>query len=237
MDWQARAQSRVTADEYAAADPFPHCVIDDFFDADRLEAVLSEWPRDFHVKECATSVKSHLSDLRLMGPETQLVIDELNSPRSLRWLEGLTGFNDLQADAKLLGGGLHHIEKDGFLNVHADFNWHPQMMAVRRLNLLLYLNKDWTWNGDLLLCNQDRKVVKKVAPVFNRCVIFTTTDTSYHGHPEPLVSPRPRKSIALYYYQEAERPAWVHNTLYVEPITSTSVADRAASVATSGYGG
>lgn len=50
--------------------------------------------------------------------------------------------------------------------------------------------------------------VKKVLPVFNRCVIFSTTDTSYHGHPDPLMCPEDitRKSIALYYYSNG-RPA------------------------------
>jgi hypothetical protein len=50
--------------------------------------------------------------------------------------------------------------------------------------------------------------VRKVAPAFNRCVIFSTTDFSYHGHPEPLACPVgvTRKSLALYYYSNGRPP-------------------------------
>jgi hypothetical protein len=43
---------------------------------------------------------------------------------------------------------------------------------------------------------------KKVAPEFNRAVVFSTNATSYHGHPVPVAHPQktPRRSIALYYY-------------------------------------
>jgi hypothetical protein len=50
-------------------------------------------------------------------------------------------------------------------------------------------------------------------------VVFTTTDTSFHGHPEPLACPegRTRKSIALYYYSR-DRPegegGGEHSTLF-----------------------
>ena len=53
---------------------------------------------------------------------------------------------------------------------------------------------------------------KKVLPVFNRCVVFSTADDAYHGHPDPLTCPpdRARRSMALYYYTvekpEGQRP-------------------------------
>jgi len=47
-----------------------------------------------------------------------------------------------------------------------------------------------------------KSCVRRVAPVFNRCVVFSTDATSFHGHPEPVKHPleTPRRSIALYYY-------------------------------------
>ena len=49
---------------------------------------------------------------------------------------------------------------------------------------------------------------KKIAPIFNRMVVFSTTDFSNHGHPEPMLCPKDysRKSIALYYFSKG-RPA------------------------------
>jgi Rps23 Pro-64 3,4-dihydroxylase Tpa1-like proline 4-hydroxylase len=89
--------------------------------------------------------------------------------------------------------------------VHADFNRHEKLNLDRRLNLLLYLNRDWKeeYGGHLQLWTRDMgRCVVKVLPVFNRCVVFSTTDFSYHGHPDPLTCPpgRTRKSIAMYYY-------------------------------------
>ena len=96
------------------------------------------------------------------------------------------------------------------------------VLLNRRLNLLLYMNKGWedAWRGHLELWDRGMKgCVKKVAPVFNRCVIFSTTDDAYHGHPHALECPEgtTRKSLALYYYTngrpEEERSA-PHDTIF-----------------------
>ena len=93
----------------------------------------------------------------------------------------------------------------GHLDVHADFNLHQSLGLERRINALIYLNRDWEedYGGCLELWDIDMKECRvKVAPLFNRCVIFNTTSTSWHGHPEPSCHPRdtPRRSIAFYYY-------------------------------------
>ena len=129
----------------------------------------------------------------------------LNSSYFLTFLERLTGVDGLIADAHLRGGGLHEIRRGGKLDVHADFNYHKRIKLYRRLNLLLYLNQGWDedWGGHLELWSRDMtRCVQRIAPVFNRAVIFDTSSHSYHGHPEPLECPETtsRKSMALYYY-------------------------------------
>jgi hypothetical protein len=120
------------------------------------------------------------------------------------------------------GGGLHQIIPGGFLKVHADFNYHPSTHHHRRINLLVYLNPQWedAWDGNLELWTRDMsRCASSIAPVLNRCVVFSTTDSAYHGHPRPLSCPpgMSRKSLALYYYtvmrppEETSRP---HSTLY-----------------------
>jgi hypothetical protein len=59
----------------------------------------------------------------------------------------------------------------------------------------------------------------KILPVFNRMVIFGTTDFTYHGHPDPLQCPEhmTRKSLALYYFSNgrpAEEISDAHSTLF-----------------------
>lgn len=212
--------------QYETADPFPHVVLDDVFPAPLLEKVLAEFPGpdaiDWKRFSDGTGRKLATREESQLGPWTLALIHQLNSSRFIRVLEALTGISGLIPDPHLEGGGLHQIERGGYLKIHADFNKHERLRLDRRLNLLLYLNKDWNedFGGHLELWTplMDR-CVTKVLPTFNRCVVFSTTDDSYHGHPEPLACPesRARKSIALYYYtngrpeSEASSP---HSTLY-----------------------
>lgn len=207
------------APTYQTNHPFPHIVIDNFYDPEALDRCLEAWPfQNLVGKECGTSIKQWCSEFNELPDPIQSVIMDLNSPEFIAELEQMTGYQGLIPDPYLKGGGIHHIPSGGFLGVHADFNWHAQLGAVRRLNLLLYLNKDWKWNGFLALCDKQKRRVKEIAPIFNRCVVFSTGDDSWHGHPEPLQCPPEvaRRSIALYYYQRAEKPAYTHSTVYIK---------------------
>jgi hypothetical protein len=79
------------------------------------------------------------------------------------------------------------------------------MNLERRINVLIYLNRNWkdAYGSQLELWDVPMtKCVKSYLPLFNRCVIFNTTSLSNHGNPQPVQHPEavPRRSIALYYY-------------------------------------
>jgi hypothetical protein len=62
--------------------------------------------------------------------------------------------------------------------VHVDYNFHPQTKLHRRMNLLLYLNKDWKpeYEGYLELWDLESNVqLNSIAPLFNRAVILRQT--------------------------------------------------------------
>jgi hypothetical protein len=217
---------RANAARYAAATPFPHIVLDDVFDPAVLDGVLEEFPgaRDIEWIDFKSQhdLKLASRDEKQLGVVTRCFIHALNSSVFVSFLEALTGIEGLIPDPHLEGGGLHQILPGGYLKIHADFNRYDRLRLDRRLNVLLYLNKDWSeeWGGHLELWSTDMKAcVHKVAPAFNRMVVFSTTDTAFHGHPEPLRCPaeRSRRSIALYYYTNG-RPetetAPAHSTLY-----------------------
>ena len=134
------------AKKYQNAHPFPHTVLKDYWDADTLRTILEEWPagesKSWVYKKCANSEKSHISQTWMMGPETAKFFQMLNSEEFLKELSSLTGIEDLHPDPAMEGGGLHYIPVGGFLQLHSDFNWHPKLNMVRRINLLIYLN-DW----------------------------------------------------------------------------------------------
>jgi Rps23 Pro-64 3,4-dihydroxylase Tpa1-like proline 4-hydroxylase len=129
----------------------------------------------------------------------------------MKQLSRLTGIEKLISDPYYTGGGLNCTKRDGLLDVHADGNWHHAMGVHRRLNVILYLNKDWNsnWGGALELWDDSlSECVKSIDPVGNRLVIFETHDRTFHGHPNPLSCPpdESRKSLILYYYTAAARP-------------------------------
>lgn len=223
---QLMALAENRRESYASASPYPHTVMDDFMPEGVLDAVLGEFPDpkrgDWFEFDSATERKLATKDDSAMGPVTRQVLAQLNSAAFIDFLERLTGIKGLVPDPHFVGGGLHQIEPGGHLKVHADFNRHKRTNLERRLNVLIYLNRDWKdeyggafelWNEDMTAC------VEKVMPYFNRCVVFSTTSTSYHGHPDPLACPEgmTRRSMALYYYSK-DRPAdektAAHNTLF-----------------------
>lgn len=201
---------------YVEAEPFPNIVFRNFFD----EAVLS-----FVLEEFEDTIKNnglqHKSPNQLktttvgenhFGDKTKAFIHYLNSEPFLKFLKALTGIEEvLITDPFMEAGGLHEVKKGGFMKIHTDFNKHPRTKLDLRLNVLVYLNKDWrdNFNGQLEFWDKDmERCVKKVTPEFNSLVVFSTTDMSYHGLPTPIDCPKgfSRKSICVYYYSNG-RPA------------------------------
>jgi hypothetical protein len=217
---------RNLAPTYASAQPFPHVVFDDLLPADVAEEVYEAFctlDRDiWKHHEHAYSQKLACNDLALIPEAIRGALLSFNEPGFLQWVERLTGIPGLVADPGFEGGGMHLIRRGGFLKIHADFNVHPRLQLDRRLNLLLYMNKDWSesYGGHLELWDRTMtRCVVRVAPVFNRCVIFSTTDIAFHGHPDPLDCPPglSRKSLAVYYYtagRPAEERSARHSTIY-----------------------
>ncbi|MES2766421.1 MAG: 2OG-Fe(II) oxygenase [Bacteroidota bacterium] len=207
--------ARQNRKKYAAAEPFPHIQFDNFFNEGKLKEILAEFPS--LIKTDATKFNNQNEKKLaskgeyLFGEQTKVFMHFLNSQPFLEFLEILTGIENLIPDPQFSGGGYHEIMPGGFLKVHADFNKHPVYKLDRRLNVIIYLNKNWedSFGGAFELWDKDMKgMVASVMPLFNRMVVFSTNDFSFHGHPNPLTAPegRSRKSLALYYYTNG-RPA------------------------------
>ncbi len=210
---EARAKGKQQAQEYQSAHPFAHCVIENFLPEEITERLLKEFPviTDRETKRSQEIYKGLCLPDQL--PDSAAFARGLfysfNSQPFLGFLEELTGIKGLIPDPHFLGGGFHETLSGGRLGIHADFNIHQKLRLRRRINVLVYLNHDWKpeWGGELELWTKDMKAkAKSVAPLFNRCVIFDTDDTSWHGHPDAMTCPldRSRKSLALYYYTASD---------------------------------
>jgi|SRR5271166_2583965 len=208
---------------YQSASPFPHIVLDDFLEPGIAHIAMAEfaeippdnWMSYVHVNER----KLGNIDPTTWGPTLREILVKLQSPEFVGFLSELTGIANLLKDDSLQGGGLHQSLAGGYLNVHADFTVHPRHRDWRRrVNLLLYLNEEWPaeFGGDLELWSTDMaRCERKVAPLKNRVVIFTTDSDSFHGHPDPLNCPEgmARRSLALYYFT-VEKDPLVRSTEY-----------------------
>lgn len=209
--------------------PFKYIVFENFFLTEKAEEIYQSYPTIKEGKWDGTTYIDQKNKFQKTDFEKDSTFDkvfkELNSAEFLRVIEDITGLEGLRGDEELFGGGLHQSVKGAFLNVHVDYNIHPKTKFHRRLNIIIYLNKDWKdeYEGHLELWDfmeGSKHLLDKIAPTFNRCVIFETNEISYHGHPKKLNTPEGvnRKSLAAYYYTET-RPekeiAEEHNTVYI----------------------
>ncbi len=227
LTWNAPAQVEDLAASYALASPFPHVVIDDLLPSDLAAELVQRFPSPDRASRRFDDVGGSFRKRQFLPQDIDDSVYRdlffvLNGGEMLSALESLTGIDGLLPDPYYDGGGLHEIEPGGSLGVHTDFRVNKRLMLERRINLLLYLNPDWQsdWGGNLELWRSNADVPDvTVEPRFNRCVIFSTSATSLHGHPAPLRCPAgiSRRSLALYYYtasRSVEYEVPTHSTIY-----------------------
>jgi hypothetical protein len=228
-----------TRDAFQHAKPFRHVMIDNFLDATTAEALLADFPRfderkaiNEHGTVGGKAVVESISGISTSYGEFYAYI---NSPRFLNAMSELTGIPELIADETLFGGGTHENLDGQALDVHVDFNFDERRMLHRRVNLLIYLNKEWDarWGGAIDLHTNpwypEADEVRSFLPLFNRAVIFETNEYSWHGFKRiELPEDRKhlsRKSFSIYLYtrdRPAEEVVAPHTTFYVpRPLPAT----------------
>jgi len=204
----AVAAGKAAAADYQARTPYPYGCFDNFLPPEILERVRDELhtlPEAGKMFERAQEkLKAQYVPERLPA-YTRNLFYALNSRPFLMFLEELTGIDGLIPDPYFTGGGIHVVATGGHLDIHADFNHHAKLNLERRLNVLIYLNRDWRaeWGGSFEIWDTDMsRRIDSYVPLFNRMVCFNTGSDTFHGNPEPVNHPEgePRMSIALYYY-------------------------------------
>jgi hypothetical protein len=217
---------------FARREPFRHVVIDGFLAPGYAAELLAAFPpfeRGNARNEAGELAgKSTIERIRALGAPYAALDELIQTRRFLDLIGRITGIPDLLYDPDYFGGGTHENREGQDLDAHVDFNRHPREGWHRRLNLIVYLNREWddAWGGSLELHSDPRSPDDRmtlVTPLFNRCVIFETTEWSWHGFGRislPAAQKElTRKSIALYFYTKerpAEELAGTHSTIYVD---------------------
>ena len=202
---------RKLASDWGNMPPFDHIVIDDFLKKKSAQDLEDEYPawddNMWYQYDNQIEQKKALNHWDRFPATTYHVMSFFNSPEFIKNLELMTGIRGLQIDPGLHGGGWHGHTAGGKLNVHLDYSIHPKLGLERRLNLILYITSGWKpeWGGQLGLWagSHDKmgKLSAQVDCLFNRAVLFDTTQNSWHGLPDAIRCPRGviRKSLAVYY--------------------------------------
>lgn len=200
---------RPALDDFWNADPFPHVVINDFWDEVVAYKIHHELPEpDSELwngyYDNAIEYKKTLNEWDKFNTNIYQAFTYLSSPEFVGYLSNSLGIPGLTPDVGLHGGGLHYYPQGGKLNPHIDYSHHPKLGFRRKLNILIYFNHDWNTEhgGELGLWRPDQALAfgepeKLVAPQFNSCVIFENSTQSYHGLARP--STLGRYSMAMYY--------------------------------------
>jgi hypothetical protein len=217
---------------FADARPFRHAFVDDFLDARFCRSLMDEFPR-FDPRKAINETggvgrKAVHPNIPTLGPAYRQFDALMRDRGFLKRLSEATGIPDLLYDPDYVGGGTHENLDGQELDIHVDFNYHPGTFQHRRLNLILFLNPEWSesWGGCLELCadpwNPSGADVVRILPLANRAVLFETTERSWHGFTRIALPPEKReisrRSIAVYFYTKnrpAEETAPSHATVYI----------------------
>jgi hypothetical protein len=191
--------------DYLLAKPFPHLVIDNFCETEKLLQLLDEMP-DIQTKSrdyVFAANKFERSKFRDLSPLYNELYEDLVSERFAGFLK-FVSHEEVFVDKAFHGGGIHQGKKGSFLDMHIDFNYHPlHRNWYRTMNLLLYLNKDWKteYGGELKLEDLRTGEKKSIGIPFNRMVIQHTRKYTLHGYGHTnFPEGRYRTSIASYAY-------------------------------------
>ena len=198
--------------------PFNYCIIDNFFNnkiANELSHLFPKYNSNiWHEYKNKIEIKKTCNNWNSFDKLTYSIFLELNSDIFVKLLSKKMKIN-LISDPGLHGGGWHIHSNKGNLNPHIDYSVHPKIDFQRRINLIIYLEKNYKtrYGGHLGLWshdaknNQPGKLIKEVFPKFNRAIIFDTSQNSWHGLSRIVSLPRNiyRKSIAVYYLSKLKK--------------------------------
>lgn len=210
-------QAEALSQAYNQAKPYPHVVLDNLFPPEILDRLVADFPkskeRDWLVWDTEHELKTTSKGIDGLSTFTQMFCLWLNSREVVKTIESIVGIDELVGDPLFHGAGLHEMYRDGWLGMHADYTRHFTLPLMRRINVLIYLNRDWdeSWGGELALQNpNDDSSMVSYPPHFNRTIIFPTTSKTFHGVPNLLSCPlnRSRQLLSIYYWTAVPMPLW-----------------------------
>ncbi len=203
---QAEALAKLRQ-QFDHAKPCRHLVLPNFLNTELATTLYEAFPsiNTLNVKRKSLNEdKSEDYHFEKWHPSFGLLRDTIAGPEFSAWISAITGVEGLHTTHDALGSGVHQGKNGSYVDVHIDVNMNPEKGLWRRINLLIYLNKNWKpeYGGDLELWNKAMTQCEATVPCdFNRAVIFYTDENSPHGYRKIQVPEgETRKSFYTYFY-------------------------------------
>ena len=196
--------------QFQAGKPYPHVVIDNFFDPEILRRLIADFPsqggRDWIQYDTQNEIKATSRGIADLSLFTQAFFLQICAEPMMEFLRHVTGHADLVPDPLFHGGGLHESPRGGWAEracrldaasgAAAGPAAQPDHLSQRRLGPGLGRR------ARPGRPRQARRPAPAWSPLFNRAVIFETNDETLHGFPDPMTCPVDitRKSVSLFYW-------------------------------------
>ncbi len=194
---------------FASAKPCKHLVLPNFLNDQLATSLYENFPKIDTLNVKRKSINENKSEdyhFDRFHPDFSALKKVVGSPEMYKFMETITGIDGLRTTDDSLGSGVHQGRNGSYVDVHIDVNYNPAENLWRRINLLIYLNKNWKpeYGGDLELWDKAMtKCEAKVLCDFNRSVIFLTDEIAPHGYAKIKVPEgETRKSFYTYYFTE-----------------------------------
>ena len=143
--WDLFSQAELLRSEYLNAKPWPHVVVTDIFPEKLLDLVAAECAGLDETRLVTSNddrqIKQEASEG--LGPATKHFLELVESERFREFVSTVTGVNELLPDPTHKFAGVHRTPPGGFTKIHRDFEVHPVSGLFHRVNLLVFLNREW----------------------------------------------------------------------------------------------
>jgi Rps23 Pro-64 3,4-dihydroxylase Tpa1-like proline 4-hydroxylase len=189
--------------------PFPYLKVDNFLETEfalDLQTEILNIPNDQWDRYANPFEQKYtLRDKYNFSCNLKKLFDELTSDNFVLEISEIVGYK-LKLDETRNFWGVHAYGVSDKLDIHVDAGLHPTLGLKKQVTLGVYISYNWKeeygcnleiWKGENS-CNNNSKILEKVdsiPPLFNRLVLFTCNDYSWHGNPEPANCPENSKRI------------------------------------------
>lgn len=181
-----------------------HFVLDGLLPVEAAMAIAAAFPVDgagFSERKSFREHKKTLAKLGQTDPVLKAISLAFQDDRVVEIVSEITGMNSLNGDRTFYAGGLSMMFPGDFLNPHIDNSHDGERNRYRRINLLYYVNEDWSEEsgGNFELWDDEVKVPRTIVSGFNRLVAMETNKHSWHSVSQ-VVADKPRRCVSNYYF-------------------------------------